>query len=159
MTIFFLTRAPTRGLGKIRFHDFNMAYNGLDLPNIRIFKTQIETLKEFLVKASPSEAQARDIDFLLTLGEFFTLVAYGQLIIENSLIYKVDNDLVDRIFDFMVRDFSKFALQLYSKPGSTQAQMELCLGMIKKPALDEERFKRVWEKYVYPLKGAYQMNE
>jgi len=59
----------------------------------------------------------------------------------------------------MVRDFSKFALQLYSKPGSTSAQMELGLGMIKKPALDEERFERVWEKYVYPLKGAYQMNE
>lgn len=156
---FLFNQGATRGLGKIRFHDFNIAYNSLDLPNIRIFKTQLEALKEFLVKATPSETQSKDIDFLLTLGELFTLVAYGQLIIENSLIYKVDNDVVDRIFDFMVRDFSKFALQLHSKPGSTAAQMELCLGMIKKPALDEERFKRVWEKYVYPLKGAYQMNE
>ncbi|MDP3284721.1 MAG: acyl-CoA dehydrogenase, partial [Desulfobacterales bacterium] len=156
---FLFNQGATRGLGKIRFHDFNIAYNSIDLPNIRIFKSQIEKLKEFLVKATPSEAQSKDIDFLLTLGELFTLVAYGQLIIENSIIYKVDYDLVDRIFDFMVRDFSKYALQLYSKPGSTQTQMELGLGMIKKPALDEERFKRVWEKYVYPLKGAYQMNE
>ncbi|MDP3282970.1 MAG: acyl-CoA dehydrogenase family protein, partial [Desulfobacterales bacterium] len=156
---FLFNQGATRGLGKIRFHDFNLAYNSLDLPNIRIFKSQIETLKEFLVKATPSETQSKDIDFLLTLGELFTLVAYGQLIIENSLIYKVDNDLVDRIFDFMVRDFSKFALQLYSKPGSTPAQMALGLGMIKKPALDEERFERVWNKYVYPLNGAYRMNE
>ncbi|MBU1181525.1 MAG: acyl-CoA dehydrogenase, partial [Proteobacteria bacterium] len=94
-----------------------------------------------------------------TLGELFTLIAYGQLIIENSLMYKIDNDIVDRIFDFMIRDFSKYALQLYSKPGSTKAQMELCMKMIDKPVADEERFKKVWEKYVYPLKGAYQMNE
>jgi hypothetical protein len=31
--------------------------------------------------------------------------------------------------------------------------------MIEKPLVDEERFKRVWDRYVYPLKGAYQMNE
>jgi acyl-CoA dehydrogenase len=59
----------------------------------------------------------------------------------------------------MVRDFSKFALQLHSKPSSSAAQMELCMKMILKPVVDEERFKRVWEKYVYPLNGAYRMNE
>jgi acyl-CoA dehydrogenase len=59
----------------------------------------------------------------------------------------------------MVRDFSKYALQLYSKPGSTQTQMELGIRMIKKSELDNESFERVWNKYVYPLKGAYRMNE
>jgi acyl-CoA dehydrogenase len=156
---FLFNQGQTRGLGKIRFHDFNIAYNSLDLPNIKIFKTQIETLKEFLVKATPSEIQGKDIDFLLTLGELFTLVAYGQLIIENSLINKVDNDVVDQIFDFMVRDFSKFALQLHSKPSSTDAQMKLCMKMIEKPVVDEARFKRVWDKYVYSLNGAYQMHD
>jgi acyl-CoA dehydrogenase len=156
---FLFNQGQTRGLGKIRFHDFNIAYNSLDLPNIRIFKTQIETLKEFLVKATPNEIQGKDIDFLLTLGELFTLVAYGQLIIENALINKVDNEIVDQIFDFMVRDFSKFALQLHSKPSSTDAQMNFCMKMIKKPVVDEARFKKVWDKYVYPQNGAYQMNE
>ncbi|MBU1711819.1 MAG: acyl-CoA dehydrogenase [Proteobacteria bacterium] len=156
---FLFNQGATRGLGKIRFHDFNIAYNSLDLPNIKIFKTQIETLKEFLVKATPSQDQSKDIDFLLTLGELFTLVAYGQLIIENSLMNKIDNDIVDQIFDFMVRDFSKFALQIYSKPSSTDAQMALCMKMIAKPVVDEERFKKVWEKYVYSLNGTYQMNE
>jgi acyl-CoA dehydrogenase len=63
-----------------------------------------------------------------------------------------------QIFNFMVRDFSKFALQLYSKTGSTEQQMKLCLKMIKKPVKDLERFNRVWEKHIAVLDGAYEMN-
>jgi acyl-CoA dehydrogenase len=58
----------------------------------------------------------------------------------------------------MVRDFSKFALQLYLKTGSTEQQMNLCLKMIKKPVKDLERFNRVWEKNIAVLDGAYAMN-
>ena len=47
--------------------------------------------------------------FLLALGELFTLVVYGQLILENARLYAIDDDTVDQIFDFMVRDFSKYA--------------------------------------------------
>ena len=98
-------------------------------------------LKEFLLTATPSKEQAKDSDFLLNLGELFTLVAYGQLLIEKAKIEAVEDDIMDQIFDFMVRDFSKFALQLYSKTGSTGQQMELCLKMIKKPVKDMDRFK------------------
>ncbi|MFZ1983329.1 MAG: acyl-CoA dehydrogenase family protein [Desulfatitalea sp.] len=155
---FLFKQGPTRGLGKIQFHDFNIAYNSIELPNLKIFKAQIEVLKELLIKAPPSKEQQKDIDFLLILGELFTLVAYGQLIIENAKIHKVDDRLLDQIFDFMIRDFSKFALQLYSKTSSTDQQMALCQKMIKKATINSERFKHVWEAYVYPLKGAYEMN-
>ena len=59
----------------------------------------------------------------------------------------------------MIRDFSKYALQLYSKTSSTKKQMELCLEMIRKPTVNENRFNRIWEKYVYTLKDSYEMNE
>jgi acyl-CoA dehydrogenase len=65
---------------------------------------------------------------------------------------------VDQIFDVMVRDFSDYALQLYSKPSSSEAQMALCLKMIRKPVLDQARFSRVFEKYVYALKDTYEMD-
>ncbi len=155
---FLFQQGPTRGLGKIRFHDYQIAYNRLNLPNIDIFKTQIDVFKTFLMTATPSAEQAKDIDFLLIVGELFTLVAYGQLILENAAIHAVEDNVVDQIFDFMVRDFSKFALQLYAKPASTQAQMDLCLKMIRKSAPSSERFNAVWTKYVYPLKDAYEMN-
>ena len=156
---FLFKQGPTKGLSKIQFHDYNLAYNSIDLPNINIFKEQIEVLKEFLLQAPPDEDQRRDIDFLLTLGELFTLVAYGQLIIENSEIYGVEDDLLDQIFDFMVRDFSKYALQLYSKVSSSPQQMDFCLKMIRKPVVDIDRYERVWTKYVYATKGQYQMND
>ena len=54
----------------------------------------------------------KDIAFLLAGGEIFALVVYAQLILENAPIYGIDDDLLDQIFDFMVRDMSKFALQL-----------------------------------------------
>ena len=155
---FLFNQGPTKGLGKIQFHDYNIAYNNVDLPNINILKEQIEVFKELLLKAPPDEEQQKDIDFLLILGELFTLVSYGQLIIENAKLYNIEDDLLDQIFDFIVRDFSKFALQLYSKTASTNTQMELCMKMIKKPMINKDRYNRVWDKYVYTLNGQYEMN-
>ncbi|MBC7475638.1 MAG: acyl-CoA dehydrogenase, partial [Candidatus Sericytochromatia bacterium] len=156
---FLFNQGATKGLGKIRFHDYNIAYNSVDLPNLNVFKEQILIFKEFLFTARPSEEQTKDFDFLLNLGEIFTLVVYGQLIIENAKIYNIEDDVLDQIFNFMIRDFSKFALQIYSKPSSTEAQMQLSLKMIKKPIVNVERFDKIWKKYVYDLKDTYQMNE
>ena len=94
---------------------------------------------------------------MLSLGEIFTLVVYGQLILENAGIYDIDTDHIDQIFDFMVRDFSRFALDLMVKPSATTAQIECCTAMIRKPAFDPQRYGRLWEGAVYPLKDAYEM--
>lgn len=155
---FLFNQGPTKGLGKIQFHDFNKIYAAVDLANVNIFKKQIELLKEFLMTATPSAEQAKNIDFLLSLGELFTLVAYGQLLLEKYKMENLEDDLMEQIFDFMIRDFSKFALQIYSKPDSTEKQMELCSKMIMKPVVDNERFQRFWEKHVYALKDTYEMN-
>ena len=162
---FLFNQGPTKGLGNIQFHDFNIAYNSVDLPNVNVFKQQIEVFKQFLMAsaadADAAKAQSRDIDFLLSMGELFTLVAYGQLIIEykNMNPDEVSDDLLDQIFDFMVRDFSKFALQLYQKPSSTAQQMEFCQKMIMKPVVNEELFNRVWTEHVESLKDQYVMSE
>ncbi len=57
----------------------------------------------------------------------------------------------------MVRDFSKFALQLHSKPSSTPAQMEQCLKLLKKPVVDYTRYNTVWESHVLAMKDQYSM--
>jgi acyl-CoA dehydrogenase len=155
---FLFNQGPAKGLGRIKFHDYNLAYGLYDLHNVEVFKEQIKTLKTFLATATPDEAQQKDTDFLLALGELFTLVVYGQLILENAKIYKVDDDTVDQIFDFMVRDFSKYALGLFSKPSATPQQMDLCLKMLRKPARDDARYARVWQDSVYALKDIYEMN-
>ena len=155
---FLFNQGPTRGLGKIQFHDFNIAYNSIDLPNVNIFKEQIAILQEMLLKATPDKNQVKNMDFLLYLGEMFTLVAYGQLIIEKFNMDQFEEDLLEQIFDFMVRDFSENALKLYSKTDTTDIQMDYCQKIIKKPARDMERFSRIWEKHIICLKDSYEMN-
>jgi len=154
---YLFNQGPTRGLGKIRFHDYRLAYDAVDLPNITIFKRQIEALTQMLMAAPPDAEQVKDMDFLLCLGELFTLVAYGQLLIEKCRMDNVEDDLLDQFFDFMVRDFSKYALDLYSHPSSLAPQMALCLRMIEKPTDDAARFDRIWHNHVYALKDCYEM--
>lgn len=154
---YLFNQGATRGLGKIRFHDYRPAYDACTLPNVRIFAEQTALFREFLMKATPDAAQQKDIDFLLTVGEIFTLVVYGQLILENAALLGTDDDVVDQIFDFMVRDLSKFALQLYSKHSSTEAQMAYCMKLLRKAHVDEARYQRVLERHVYRLNGTYEM--
>ncbi len=156
---FLFDQGPTKGLGKIRFHDYREIYDRVDLPNVRIFKKQIRTFRHLLMVGRPNKEQIKDIDFLLIVGELFSLVVYGQLILENAPVHSVEDDVLDQIFDVLVRDFSKFALQLYSKTSSTTTQRLFCRRMIRKPVVDHARFERVWENQVYALEGAYRMNE
>ncbi len=155
---FLFNQGITKGLSLIRFHDYRIAYDSIDLPNVNIFKEQLEVFVEFLSKATPDDEQAKDLDFLLNLGELFTLVVYGQLVIENAEIYNISNALLDQIFDFIVRDLSMYSLQLYSKQSITEQQQEILPRMIKKPHVDKDRFETVW-KEVYSLNGLYEMRK
>jgi acyl-CoA dehydrogenase len=155
---FLFRQGPARGLGRIQFHDYHAAFELVDLPNVRLFREQIAEFQELLATATPDEAQQKDIDFLLALGEIFTLIVYGQLVLENAATYAVGGDLVDQIFDVFVRGFSRHALNLHSKPSTTPQQAELCLRMLRRPTADVSRFQRVWKEQVHPLKNAYEMN-
>jgi acyl-CoA dehydrogenase len=155
---FLFHQGPASGLSKIQFHDYTPIFECHSVPNVMIFKDQLDTFKKMLAQATPSEDQLKDTDFLLTLGEAFTQAVYGQLILENADEYSIDDDLVDQIFDFMVRDLSTFALRLYSQAHTTSEQMNFCLQMIRRPAVDPARFTRVWQEQVFPLKDAYEMN-
>ncbi len=137
----------------------------MSLPNVDLFKEQIAVFKQFLMAsamdADSAAKQAKDIGFLLAMGEVFTLVAYGQLILEFHKLEpeQLDEDTVAQIFDVLVRDFSKYALQIYEMPSSSEAQMAHCLQMIRKPRVDEERYERLWQEQVLALKDAYVMND
>jgi len=156
---FLFNQGPARGLGNIQFHDYQPVFDEFDVPNVNVFQEQVEVFRQFLAAATPDDEQKKDIDFLMSLGEIFTLVVYGQLVLEEAKLQELEADLIDQIFDFMVRDFSKFAVQLYGKPSSTEKQMEFFLKMIRKPAVDMRRYDNIWTNHVHALKDAYVMNE
>jgi acyl-CoA dehydrogenase len=154
---FLFNQGGTKGLGQIQFHAYQKAFAGVDLPNVQRFAEQTEIFRELLASDPPGPDQMKDVAFLLAGGEIFALVVYAQLILENARIYEIDDDLLDQIFDFMVRDLSKFALQLFSQPSSTDKQMACCQRMIRKAVHDPARYERVWKEHVAPLSGAYEM--
>jgi acyl-CoA dehydrogenase len=154
---FLFNQGPTGGLGKIRFRDWEIAFEQYDLPNVAVFREQALALRDLLAIASPTPEQMKDVDFLLTGGELFANVVYAQLILENARLYRIDDDLVDQIFDCLVRDMSGFALDLHGKPTTTEQQMAHCMKMIRKPVPDPARANRVWEQHVYAQRDAYEM--
>jgi acyl-CoA dehydrogenase len=156
---FLFDQGPARGLGKVRFHDPAPVFAGWDLPNVKVFRKQIGVLKQLLATARPSKEQSRDIDFLLALGQMFTQVVYGQLVLENARIYGIDDDTVDQIFEFMVRDFSHYAVQLRDKPSATRLQQWHCKRMVRRPAVNTDRFDRVWKERVSVLRDVYKMTD
>ena len=156
---FLFAQGPARGLGAIRFHDYRKTLaDWQHVPNVAVLGEQIEVFREMLATAPPDGGQQKDIDFLLSGGELFALVVYAQLILENARIYGVDTGLVDQIFDVLVRDFSRHAVELYGRRASNERQMASALRMIRKPVDDPARYDRVWSELVLPLKDAYEMN-
>jgi acyl-CoA dehydrogenase len=132
---FLFHQGGAKGLGQIQFHDYRRAFDGVDLPNVRVFALQTAAFREI-----------------------FALVVYAQLLLENFRIYDVEDDLVDQIFEFLVRDVSGHALALLGQPSSNDTQIEKCREMMRKPVHDPERYERVWKRYVEVLDGAYAMN-
>jgi acyl-CoA dehydrogenase len=156
---FLFNQGPARGLGKIKFHDYKPVFKDWDLTNVQLFLEQIAVFKRMLMLSGPTDEQKMDIDFLLAAGEIFSLIVYAQLFLENAKIYKIEPELVNQIFDVLVRDFSKYALDLYSRTSSRPRQMKYCQKMIRKPVHDEKEYDRVWKEYVQSLSGEYEMDE
>ena len=154
---FLFNQGSAGGLSQVRFHDYQEVYDSWDLPNINVFKEQIATFKEMCMAAPPTPQQMMDFDFMLPWGEMFAQLVYGHLILEAAKLYDVDDDLLDEIFDFMVRDFSKFAIDLQAKPSATDKHVEYATKMIKRPVPNKERFERMVER-VYSYADAYEMN-
>jgi acyl-CoA dehydrogenase len=155
---FLFRQGPARGLSKIRFHDWKTAYaEAADIPNVALFTEQAGYLVRLLTEAAPDEAQQADLDFGLALTELFTLIVYGQLILEQARITGLDTEVVDQIFAVLVQDFSAAAVDLNGKASSTEAQQAIALAALRKPVVDAERFENVWMR-VRELSGVYAMH-
>lgn len=154
---FFWAQGPARGASKVQFADWKPIYEKhSDVPNVARFYEQAQALQQLLATAAPDSDQQKDLDFMLVIGHLFSLVVYGQLLLEQAELTGLDRDLLDQIFDFQVRDFSEYAVTLHGKPSSTQAQQDWALGAIRKPVTDAARTDRVWEQVV-AHDGAYEM--
>jgi hypothetical protein len=159
---FLFRQGPARGLGAIRFHDWRTAYDGhAAVPNVARFREQADGLCALLLAHAPSTEQQQDLDFLLEIGQLFALVVYGQLVLEQAELTGLTasdegRDVLDQVFDALVRDFSAHATELHGKASTTEEQAAWALAHVRRPVSDAARAERVWAR-VEALSGAYEM--
>jgi hypothetical protein len=155
---FLFAQGPTRGMGKIAFPDWRPVFNAFaEMPNVAIFRQQAESLVALIqeVQLTPDQMTA-DLDFQQSLAQLFSLLPYGQLILEQAQIDGTPGDVVDLIFETLVRDFSATAIEMHGKASSTEAQQRWALDSVRKPAIDEVRGDRIYAE-VRALADAYVM--
>ena len=157
---FLFAQGPTRGLSKIVFPEWRQAFDAFaGLANVAIFREQAEAFVAMLADAPLTpEQMTGDLDFQQSLSQLFTLIPYGQLILEQAQLEDTPAHIVEAVFETLVRDFSATAIELHGKASSTEDQQEWALGAVRKPAIDEARAALV-DAEVRALAGAYVMRD
>jgi acyl-CoA dehydrogenase len=155
---FLFRQGPTKGLAQVRFHDGRPAFERFaEVPNVAVFLEQIAAFLALVGGAPPTAAQQKDLDFMLAIGEMFTLMPYAELILQQAANAATQTPLLDQVFDVLVRDLSASALALYSKPSATAQQQAAAMKCICRPRADPIRFEAVWRE-VRSLAGVHEMS-
>ena len=151
----YLFNQVSGSLAKVRFPDYRRSFEGFKQSNLRIFNEQIELYRDFLMNAAPSEQQLKNADWMISAGEIFTLIPYAQLILENAKIYDINDDLLNEIACFLVKDFSSFAYNMILEHELSDEQERIFKKMMKKPDSDRSSFDSLWKNEVLPLNNLY----
>lgn len=153
-------RADDRNAKTVAFSSCLKSYEPLQRePNVRIFAEQVGafqrlvTSEEWLGEDSPIDAGKN-----YALGRCFSIVAYGQLIAENSVIAEIPLPLVSLIFHNLVSDLSVEALSLATLYPSGGEFRQLLARLIAIPEMSTEAYLTVADlirgKYVSPPAAA-----
>ncbi len=155
---FLFAQGPTRGLSKIGFPDWRPIFDAFaGLPNVARFREQAELLCALVQTAPLTQAQLTDdLDFQQCLAQLFTLVPYGQLVLEQAQLDGTPSDVVEVIFEWIMRDFNDYAVQMLGKASSTDEQQRWAVNAVRKPIVDPERDERI-NAEVRSLAEAYVM--
>jgi len=155
---FLFNQGPTRGLQKITFPDWRPIFDAFAaVPNVARFREQADALVAMIGDAALTPDQmTADLDFQQSMAQLFTLIPYAQLILEQAHLDDTPQDILDTIFETLVRDFSATAVELHGKASSTADQQTWAIGSIRKPVVDEARSARIYDE-VRALAGAYVM--
>jgi alkylation response protein AidB-like acyl-CoA dehydrogenase len=165
-------QGPAKGLGSIGFGDWRPAFDRFaHLPNVAVFREQIDAFTQLVLTAPPTEAQQTDLDYLQVLGQLFTQIVYAQLILESAAL-AIDHgqtrpgsvsdlsDLteghVDRMVAVFVNDMSGYAVELHGQASATDDQAKAALSIVRKPVIKPEA-ENGFVSEVLSYSGAYEM--
>ncbi len=148
------------GLNKVTFPKYNKAYSGVEIANVKQFAKIVEKFREFIANAQIDPSLLKNMDYMLNIGEIFTTIVYGQLVLEGALLNDVDEELINQMFKYFIDDINKYALLQLNQQTNTEVQAnylrEIALMGRK---VDKEADEKFWKEFVEVHDGAYVMNE
>ena len=151
---FLFAQGPASGLSRIGFPDWRGAFARFSrLPNVATFIGQVQAFGHLMATAAPSGEQAKDLDFLLNIGQIFTQIVYAQLVAEAAALAidgapggtrigttaacaGLDENHVDRMFGVFVQDLSEYAVAVHGQASATSEQQAGALALIRRAAVD-----------------------
>lgn len=165
-------QGPAKGLGSIGFGDWRPAFDRFaHLPNVAVFREQIDAFTQLVMTAPPTEAQQKDLDYLQVLGQLFTQIVYAQLILESAAlaldhgqtrpgsvsdISELTEAHIDRMIAVFVGDMAARAVELHGQASATAAQAAAALTLVRKPIIDANA-EEAFVTEVLSYSGAYEM--
>ena len=151
---FLFAQGPASGLSRIGFPDWRGVFARFShLPNVATFISQVQAFGHLMATAAPRGEQAKDLDFLLNIGQIFTQIVYAQLAAEAAALAidgapggtrigttaacaGLDENHVDRMFGVFVQDLSEYAVAVHGQASATKEQQAGALALIRRAAVD-----------------------
>lgn len=165
-------QGAAKGLGSVGFGDWRPSFDRFaHLPNVAVFREQIDAFTQLVLTAPPTEAQQKDLDYLQVLGQLFTQIVYAQLILESAAL-ALDrgetrpgsvsdlSDLteahIDRMVAVFVNDMSGYAVELHGQASATDEQSKAAMVIVRKPVIHPDA-ENAFVSEVLSYSGAYEM--
>jgi len=151
---FLFAQGPASGLSRIGFPDWRGAFARFShLPNVATFVSQVQAFGQLMATAAPRGEQAKDLDFLLNIGQIFTQIVYAQLVAEAAALAidgapggtragtsaacaGLDENHVNRMFGVFVQDLSEYAVAVHGQASATQEQQAGAMSLIRRASTD-----------------------
>ena len=150
---FLFAQGSASGLSRIGFPDWRGAFARFShLPNVATFIGQVQAFGQLMATAAPRGEQAKDLDYLLNVGQIFTQIVYAQLAAEAAALAidgapggtrtgttaacaGLDESHVDRMFGVFVQDLSEYAVAVHGQASATPEQQAGALALIRRAAV------------------------
>ncbi len=165
-------QGAAKGLGSVGFGDWRPSFDRFaHLPNVAVFREQIDAFTQLVLTAPPTEAQQKDLDYLQVLGQLFTQIVYAQLILESAALAldhgetrpgsvsdlsELTEAHIDRMVAVFVNDMSGYAVELHGQASATDEQSKAAMVIVRKPVINPNA-ENTFVSEVLSYSGAYEM--
>jgi acyl-CoA dehydrogenase len=163
---FLFAQGPASGLSRIGFPDWRGAFARFShLPNVAAFISQVQAFGQLMATAAPRGEQAKDLDFLLNIGQIFTQIVYAQLVAEAAALAidgaaggtragttaacaGLDESHVERMFGVFVQDLGEYAVAVHGQASATKEQQAGAMALIRRASVDPAAAARLHAELV-----------